>query len=167
LKPSAALWLKGVPQTSPISGVRFAPAPIAAPAFPNCRELSSGPRSRSAREPSTRLLESSLRSWRLPVFAWEEQSPSLPFFYRLYNGRGAGHFRANLTPTAQTVEPRSGVNAMHAVTQVVRSVATRHSFGRSARPLSEPQRDAHCGFAYFVGEHAILDRARQHHTANA
>ena len=38
---------------------------------------------------------------------------------------------------------------------------------RSARPLSERQRDAHCGIAYFVGEHAILDRARQHHTANA
>jgi hypothetical protein len=39
--------------------------------------------------------------------------------------------------------------------------------GPSARPLSERQGDAHCGFAYFVGEHAILDRARQHHTANA
>jgi hypothetical protein len=38
---------------------------------------------------------------------------------------------------------------------------------RLARPLSERQRDAHCGIAYFVGEHAILDRARQHHTANA
>src|ERR1700735_1648616 len=38
---------------------------------------------------------------------------------------------------------------------------------RLARPLSERERDAHCGFAYFVGEHAILDRARQHHTANA
>src|SRR4029077_9707499 len=38
---------------------------------------------------------------------------------------------------------------------------------RWARPLSERQRDAHCGFAYFVGEHAILDRARQHHTTNA
>jgi len=38
---------------------------------------------------------------------------------------------------------------------------------RSARPLSERQRDAHRGFAYFVGEHAILDRARQYHTANA
>jgi hypothetical protein len=38
---------------------------------------------------------------------------------------------------------------------------------RSARPLSERQRDGHCGFAYFVGEHAILDRARQHHSANA
>jgi hypothetical protein len=38
---------------------------------------------------------------------------------------------------------------------------------RSVRPLSERQGDAHCGFAYFVGEHAILDRARQHHTANA
>jgi len=80
LKPSAALWLKGVPQTSPISGERFAPAPIAAPAFRNCRELSSGPRPRSAREPPARLIASSLRSWRLPVFAWEEQSPALPFF---------------------------------------------------------------------------------------
>jgi hypothetical protein len=38
---------------------------------------------------------------------------------------------------------------------------------RLARPLSEGERDAHCGIAYFVGEHAILDRARQHHTANA
>ncbi|MGX9431624.1 MULTISPECIES: hypothetical protein [Bradyrhizobium] len=33
--------------------------------------------------------------------------------------------------------------------------------------MSERQRDAHCGFAYFVGEHAILDRASQHHTSNA
>jgi hypothetical protein len=38
---------------------------------------------------------------------------------------------------------------------------------RLARPLSERERDAHCGIAYFVGEHAILDRARQHHTADA
>jgi hypothetical protein len=30
--------------------------------------------------PGTRLIASSLRSWRLPVFAWEEQSPDLPLF---------------------------------------------------------------------------------------
>jgi hypothetical protein len=38
---------------------------------------------------------------------------------------------------------------------------------RSARPLSERQRDGHCSFAYFIGEHGIFNRARQHHTANA
>jgi hypothetical protein len=47
-----------------------------------------------------------------------------------------------------------------------RGVPAFSSGGAFGRPLSERQRDAHCGFAYFVGEHAILDRARQHHTAN-
>ena len=43
LKPSAARSLKDRPQPSPRSGEHYAPAPIAARAFPNCRELSSGP----------------------------------------------------------------------------------------------------------------------------
>ena len=44
LKPSAARSQTDRPQPSPISAERCAPAPIAAPAFRNCRELSSAQR---------------------------------------------------------------------------------------------------------------------------
>ena len=60
------------------------------------------------------------------------------------------------------LDPRADRKTLNAILRAL-SLFIR----RSARPLSERQRDAHCGFAYFVGEHAILDRARQHHSANA
>ena len=70
--------------------------------------------------------------------------------------------------------PKIGLQALRLERSFVREKAERAGLcalspfiRRLARPLSERERDAHCGIAYFVGEHAILDRARQHHTANA
>jgi len=55
-----------------------------------------------------------------PYLRGRSSRPLCHSFNRLYNGRGAGRFRAYLTPTARRpFGPPSGVNAMHAVTQAV------------------------------------------------
>ena len=81
-----------------------------------------------------------------------------PFGARSVSGFDTSRERP-LAPAVGNQRRPARSRAVYALCRHSFDVRRGHCPSDSAMPIA--------AFAYFVGEHAILDRARQHHTANA